>query len=57
MAWIARFKHGTFTRRMLKAGVLLFLGLALGGSGWAIVPMAIKPDDTAAKTFTPAPGQ
>ena len=57
MSRIARFKHGTFTRRMLKAGVLLFLGLALGGSGWAIVPMAIKPDDTAAKTFTPAPGQ
>ncbi|MCZ6590551.1 MAG: DUF2846 domain-containing protein [Alphaproteobacteria bacterium] len=63
MARIARFKLGAYTRRILKTGVLLVLALALGsalalgGLDTATVPMAMKRDDTAAKTFTPAPGR
>jgi len=57
MARIARSKLGIYARRTARTGVLLLLGLALGGLDTATVPMAIKPEDTAAKTFTPAPGR
>ena len=57
MARIARFKHGAYTRRVLKTGILLFVALILSGSGVAIVPMAIEPDDATAKTFTPKAGR
>ena len=57
MARFARSKLRAYTHPIALAGVLLFSGLALAGLDSAIVPMAIKPDDTAAKTFTPAPGR
>ena len=58
MARIARFKYGAYTRLIALAGVLLFSGLALAGlDETATVPMAIKPEDKAAKSFTPAAGR
>ncbi len=57
MARVALFKLGLYARRILKTGILLFVALTLAGSGAAIVPMAIKPDDAAAKSFTTAAGR
>ncbi len=64
MARIARFKYGAYTRPILKTGVFLVLALALDGAlalggldETATVPMAIKPEDKAAKSFTPAAGR